>query len=73
MVKTRVTIEGMMCKNCEKHMLEAMKKNLAGAKKISVSHKTGSAEFVSDAPIEETAIKEVVEDAGYTFVSCETV
>lgn len=68
MIKTTVKIEGMMCKNCERHMTEAIEKAF-GAKKVTSSHKDGESVIISEAPLDRAKLEETVKNAGYTFVS----
>jgi len=67
MNKVTVQINGMMCGNCENHMNEAIKKEF-NPSKVKSSHKKGETVFVVDGLVEETKLKEVVEDAGYDMV-----
>ena len=69
MIKTTVKIDGMMCGMCEAHMCDAIRNNIPGATKVTASHKDGTASFVTDAAPEETTVKEIVEDTGYTYIS----
>ena len=68
MVKTTVKIEGMMCGMCEAHMNDAFRKNFK-IKKVTSSHSKHETEIISDAPLDEEAVKKVVDETGYTFVS----
>ena len=67
MYKTLVSIDGMMCPNCEKHMSEAFSKAFK-IKKASSSHEKKLSEIISKEPLDEAEVKAVVEDAGYTFL-----
>lgn len=68
MVKTVVKIEGMMCGMCEAHMNDAFRKNFK-VKKVTSSHSKNESEIISDAPLDEEAVKKVVDETGYKFVS----
>ena len=68
MIKTTVKIDGMMCKNCERHMTEALEKAFA-AKKVTSSHKDGESVIISERELDAAEIEETVRNAGYTFVS----
>lgn len=68
MVKTIVKIDGMMCGMCEAHMNDAFRKNFK-VKKVTSSHAKGETEIISDAPLDKEAVKKVVGDTGYTFIS----
>ena len=68
MIKTTVKIDGMMCKNCERHMTEALEKEFA-AKKVTSSHKDGESVIISEGELDAAKIEQTVKDAGYTFIS----
>ncbi len=63
-------IEGMMCGHCEarvKSILEAMP-NVASAE---VSHKDGTAKLMLSGEVNDSALKTIVEEQGYTVLSIE--
>ncbi|MDE5584341.1 MAG: cation transporter [Ruminococcus sp.] len=68
MVKTIVKIEGMMCGNCEKHVNNAVSRAFV-TENITSSSKKGETEIISETVPDESKLREVVEEAGYTFVS----
>lgn len=68
MIRTVVGIEGMMCNRCEAHMNEAIKQAFE-VKKVTSSHTDKQTVILSQDPIDETRLKEVVSETGYTFVS----
>lgn len=73
MIKTIVTIDGMMCGMCEAHICDVIRNTFADAKKVSASHKKGVASFITkDSPDEDT-LKEAIDKTGYTFVSSESM
>lgn len=67
-IKTVLTIEGMMCHNCEKHMEEAIKNNFS-VKSVKASHDEKEAIVVSSQKLDSNRIKEVVEETGYQLLS----
>ena len=69
MIKTTVGIDGMMCNMCEAHMNEAIRNNFK-VKKVSASHTAKNAEILSEEALDEEKLKQVVEETGYTFISC---
>ncbi|MBO4413282.1 MAG: cation transporter [Clostridia bacterium] len=73
MVKTTVKIEGMGCPMCEAHVCETIRNAFPGAKKVSASHKSGEAQFVTDSEPDAAALKETINATGYTFISCSSV
>ena len=52
MVKITVGIDGMMCGMCEAHINDAIRNNFK-VTKVSASHKTNSAEIISETDIPE--------------------
>ena len=47
MIKTSLKIDGMMCSMCEAHINDVIRKAVPGAKKVSASHRTGEASFMT--------------------------
>lgn len=68
MVKTIIKIEGMACGMCEFHMNDAIR-NKFKVKKVSSSHTDKESVVISEEVLDESEVKKVVEDTGYTFVS----
>ncbi|MGK0291541.1 MAG: copper chaperone [bacterium] len=60
-------IEGMSCKNCVKHVVDALSeiKNVTTVE-VSLEEKTATVEMSSD--IEQTILVSAIEDAGYDVV-----
>lgn len=71
MVKTTAKIEGMMCKNCERHMNEAIEKNF-DVKKVTSSHDKKETVIISENELDKAMLEKTVTDAGYTFVSADS-
>ena len=71
MIKTIVRIEGMMCHNCEAHMVKAFKETFK-LKKVSASHENSQAELISEDELDTAKIKGTVESAGYKYISSES-
>ena len=68
MTKT-LTINGMMCPNCERHVKEALEK-LEGVTAVTkVSHEEHVAVIEVESEISEATLDAAVSDAGYEFVS----
>jgi len=63
-----VTIKGMMCPNCEKHVKRALEA-LDGVLSAEASHEKGTAVLTLAADVSAEAVKAAVADAGYEFVS----
>ena len=68
MYETKVKIDGMMCGMCESHINDAIR-NAFAVKKVSTSHGKGEADIISEEPIDEAKLREVVGKTGYDFVS----
>lgn len=68
MYKITAEIEGMMCPMCEAHVQDAIRNGFQ-VKKVKASHKKGNAVIVSENPIEEEQLKNVVDQTGYTIKS----
>ena len=66
MTKTVLSIEGMMCGMCEKHMNEAIEKAF-DVKKVTSSHTKKETEILSEAPLDEAQLRAAVDAAGYTL------
>lgn len=66
MTKT-VKIEGMMCAHCEAHVKKALEA-LDGVTEVAASSKNGTAVIESTIELDGAAIKNAVEDAGYTYI-----
>ncbi len=65
MTKTVISVEGMMCGMCEKHLNEAIEK-VFDVKKVTSSHLKKETEILSEAPLDEELLKSTVDAAGYT-------
>lgn len=66
MTKTVLSVEGMMCGMCEKHLNEAIEKAF-DVKKVTSSHLNKETEILSDAPLDEALLRSTVDAAGYTL------
>ncbi len=72
MIKTELKIEGMACGMCEAHINDTIRKLYPSAKKVSASHKTGIAAFVTEAAPDEEMVKKAIDATGYKFISMST-
>ena len=68
MIETVVKVDGMMCGMCESHINDAIR-NAFAVKKVSASHGKGEADIISEEPIDEAKLREVIGKTGYDFVS----
>ena len=69
MLKTTLKIDGMMCSMCEAHICDTIRKAVPGAKKVSASHRSGEASFVTEAAVDESVLKDAVAATGYACLS----
>ena len=65
MIQTTVKVSGMACSMCEAHINDAIRRALP-VKKVTSSHTKGETVILSEAPLEEAAIREVIDETGYT-------
>ena len=70
MQKITVTVEGMMCGGCEKHVNEAVKKNFE-ITNVTSSHKEGKTTIITEKEIDENALREVIEGQGFDVSAIE--
>ena len=68
MIQYILKIDGMMCGMCESHVNDAVRKALPQAKRVSSSHLKKRTSFVSEAPIDEAALRAAVDATGYTVL-----
>ncbi|WP_405358410.1 metal-transporting ATPase, partial [Ruminococcus sp.] len=64
-MKTVINVEGMMCPMCEKHVKEAIEKNL-NVESVTASHEANKVEIISAEPIDYDKAAAAITDAGYT-------
>ena len=65
MVQTTVKVSGMACSMCEAHINDAIRRGLS-VEKVTSSHSKGETVIISQGPLEETAIRKVIDATGYT-------
>ena len=68
MTKTTLKIDGMMCSMCEAHVNDAIRAKFP-VKKVTSSHKSGVTEIVSEAVLDESALRAAVGETGYRVES----
>lgn len=71
MIKTVLTIDGMMCSMCESHINDTIRQNFK-IKKVTSSHSNGITEVISESPLDETALKEAIGKTGYKVLEIKT-
>lgn len=70
MIKTTAVVHGMMCSMCEKHVIKAVEENF-DVKSVSASHEQQILEIISDGPIDEGRLDEVISAQGYILEKTE--
>ncbi len=73
MVKTTLTIEGMMCGMCEAHVCDAIRKAVPSAKKVSASRSKGEASFLTEGEVDSERLKAAIDSTGYTCLGMDSV
>lgn len=66
MIKTVLKIDGMMCGHCEAHVNDEIRNNF-DVKKVSSSHSKGETEIISENPLDEAKLTDVISETGYTL------
>ena len=64
MIKTVVKVEGMACSMCEAHVNDAVR-GAFPVDKVTSSHSKGEAVILSKEPLDETALRTVIDGTGY--------
>ncbi len=72
MIKTTLKIEGMMCSMCEAHICDTIRKAVPGAKKVSASHRSGEASFLTEAAVDENLLKDAIAATGYACLGMDS-
>lgn len=71
MIKTTLTIDGMMCGMCESHINDTIRQSFK-IKKVASSRSKGTTEIISESPLDETALREAVGKTGYKVLDIKT-
>lgn len=71
MLKITLEIDGMACGMCETHVNEAIRKAFK-VKKVTSSHKKGTAEIFSEMPIDDDKLKDALASTGYRVLAVHT-
>ena len=64
MKEINLKVEGMMCTGCENRIQNAVK-NMNGIKSVKADHTTGTVKIEAEDGIEESKIKEKIENIGF--------
>lgn len=70
MYQTTMKIDGMMCSMCESHVNDAVRSAFP-VKKVTSSHSKGETVILSEAPLDEAALRAAMEPTGYKVLSIE--
>ena len=68
MIKTTITVEGMVCGMCEAHINDSVRAALP-VRKVTSSRAKKETVILSDARIDHEAVKRAIAGAGYTPLS----
>ena len=68
MSQTTIGIEGMMCSMCEAHINDAIRRSFA-VKSAKSDRKRNRCVVVSEEPLDEAAVRKVIDETGYEFTS----
>ena len=71
MNKVIVKIDGMMCGMCESHVNDAIRRAFP-VKKVTSSHAKGETVILTEADIDEAALRAAVDATGYKVLSIES-
>ena len=69
MNKTILKIDGMACGMCEAHIKDVIRKTFPKAKKVTASHRSGEASFISEEAVDEDLLKKAIDATGYRVIS----
>ena len=61
-----ISVQGMTCENCVRHVTQALQE-LPGVTGVEVALASGSATVQSDRPLERAALAHALDEAGYTL------
>ena len=71
MIKTTLHINDMACGMCESHVNDAIR-NAFKIKKVSSSHTKKKTEILSEQPLDEKKLQEVITATGYTMTGIDS-
>lgn len=71
MIKTTLKIDGMMCSMCESHLNDTVRRNFKVIK-VGSSRSKGETEIISEAPLDENALREAIDKTGYRVLEYKT-
>ena len=65
MIQTTVQVSGMACSMCEAHLNDTIRAAFS-VEKVSSSHSKGETVILSQAPLDENALRTAIDATGYT-------
>ena len=68
MIKTTLTISGMMCGMCEAHVNDAIRSSFP-VKRVSSSRSKGETVILSEMPLDREKVKNCIGNTGYVLLS----
>lgn len=68
MIQTTIGIDGMMCEMCEAHINDAIRRNFT-VKSAKSNRKKKQCIVVSEEPLDEAKVREVIGQTGYELLS----
>lgn len=68
MVKYTIAVDGMQCGMCESHVNDAIRQAFR-VKKVQSSHAKKQTVVLSETPLDEQALKDLIHKTGYTALS----
>ncbi len=68
MIQTNLTIDGMACSMCEAHINDVIRSTFS-VKKVTSSHRKGTAQILSEEPLPEPLVREAIEKTGYRVLT----
>jgi len=71
MTETIIGIDGMMCSMCEAHINDAIRKHFS-VKSAKSDRRKKRCVVVSEEPLDEAEIQQVISETGYEFLSFES-
>ena len=71
MTETTIGIDGMMCDMCEAHINDAIRRNFT-VKSAKSDRRKKRCVVVSEEPLDEARIREVIAETGYDLLSIES-
>lgn len=68
MIQYTIAVESMACSMCEAHVNDAVRKAFP-VKKVSSSHSKGQTLILTEEPLDEDALRQVISATGYQVLS----